>query len=51
MVFMRDVFAEAACLLMVDADRFKAVNDSYGHPGGDAMFKAPSSETSWPLNL
>jgi diguanylate cyclase (GGDEF)-like protein len=42
MVFMRDVFGEAAALLMVDVDRFKAVNDTYGHPGGDAVLKALS---------
>jgi diguanylate cyclase (GGDEF)-like protein len=40
MVFMRDVFGESAALLMVDVDRFKLVNDTYGHPGGDAVLKA-----------
>ncbi|MGE3271011.1 MAG: GGDEF domain-containing protein [Chloroflexota bacterium] len=39
MVFMRDVFGESAALLIVDADRFKLVNDTYGHPGGDAVLK------------
>ncbi|CAK0743406.1 GGDEF domain-containing protein [Gammaproteobacteria bacterium] len=30
---------QAACLLIVDIDRFKVINDTYGHPTGDAVIR------------
>ncbi|MGQ0648863.1 MAG: diguanylate cyclase [Gemmatimonadaceae bacterium] len=43
---LHTLLGQSACLMMVDIDRFKEVNDTYGHPVGDSALRQISNTLS-----